>query len=579
MRTNLNFFRSQLIVKTLKQLGLEHVCLSPGSRNTPITFAFAKEPGLNKHVIVDERASAFFALGLAKSTGKPVAIVCTSGTAVAELYPAIIEAYNSRIPLIALTADRPPYLKNSGSNQTINQKQIFAANCDHYYDFGLPVNSESDFFDTINATQSIWENCRRPFSGPVQLNLPFEKPLEPASVDCEIDDLTISLLDEKIKDSIGSPFPRDFSKNVNLLIAPETNIMVVLGNGNYSEEFLDKCAELSDKLKIPVCLESPSALPEKKDYPFIRNFGNLLQSEKFHDLMDIDRIVIFGRNFTSKNVERFFGKWEKGLINISIKGEGFGKPAPNKRTVQINDLDAINSLINSDRFTGNRRSAFHDFIMKADKEFTRLLTSRFETPGIESEIELIATLPTLLKDHLETPVFFSNSLPVRDFDYLRALFKNPVYISRGASGIDGIIATAAGIATGAAKPSVLVTGDLAFHYDSNSLQFLKACNIPLFIILVNNGGGSIFEYLPVNDGSDEFQQYFKTETGVDFGKVASAYGIKHYAISAVVQLEEALKRFFLTPAPAVAQLKFDSIESKERKETIKTGIISAMTSF
>ncbi len=579
MRTNLNFFRSQLIAKTLKQLGLEHVCISPGSRNTPITFAFAKETGLNKHVIVDERASAFYALGLAKSTGKPVAIVCTSGTAVAELYPAIIEAYNSRIPLIALTADRPPYLKNSGSNQTINQKQIFAANCDHYYDFGLPVNTESDFIDTINATQSIWENCRRPFAGPVQLNLPFEKPLEPASFDCEINDETISLLDEKINASVGSPFPRDFSKNVNLLVAPESNIMVVLGNGNYPEEFLDKCADLSDKLKIPVCLESPSALAERKEYPFIRNFGNLLQSNKFHDLLDIDRIVIFGRNFTSKNVERFFGKWEKGLINISIKGEGFGKPAPNKRTVQINDLDAINSLINSDPLTGSRRVAFYGFLTKADKEFTKLLKTQFEKPGIGSEIELIATLSLLLKEHLDTPLFFSNSLPVRDFDYLRALFKNPVYISRGASGIDGIIATAAGIATGKAKPSVLVTGDLAFHYDSNSLQLLKAYNIPLFIVLVNNGGGSIFEYLPVNDGSDEFKQYFKTGTGVDFGKVTEAYGIKHNNISGVSQLEAALKEFFENPAPAVAQLNFDSTESKERKETIKAGIISAITSF
>lgn len=578
MRTNLNFFRSGLIVKTLKNLGLEHVCLSPGSRNTPITLAFAHEPGLKKHVIVDERASGFFALGLAKSTAKPVAVVCTSGTAVAELYPAIIEAYNSRVPLIVITADRPPYLRNSGSNQTINQKQIFAANCDHYYDFGLPENSEDSFYDTIKATESIWENSRHPFAGPVHMNLPFEKPLEPASHDCEIDDELIKELEPRLNSSGGSPFPRDFSKNINLLIGPETNILVVLGNGNYTPQFLEKCTALTEKFKIPVCLESPLAVSGSNGFPFIRNFGNLLQSEIFCSKLDIDMVVIFGRNFTSKNMERFFGKWEKGLLNISVKGEGFGKPASNKRTVQISDMDAINSLLNSEQNPGSRRTSFFEYIKKADSEFTHLLNSRFDQLSINSELELVAGLSALLKTAPESPVFFSNSLPVRDFDYLRALFTNPVYISRGASGIDGIIATSAGISEGSGKPTVLVTGDLAFHYDSNSLQIMKSKDIPLLIVLINNGGGSIFEYLPVYDGSNEFKDFFKTDTGVEFGKVAEAYGLKYRLIESTPQLQGAVEEFFETPASFVIQLKFDSQASKNQKDTIKAGIIASIRS-
>ncbi len=579
MRTNLNFFRSGLIVKTLKSLGLEHVCISPGSRNTPVTLAFAHEPGIYKHVIVDERASAFFALGLAKSTGKPVAVVCTSGTAVAELYPAIIEAYNSRIPLIAITADRPPYLRNSGSNQTINQKQIFAANCDHFYDFGLPENSGSSFIDTIKATESIWENSRHPFGGPVHLNLPFEKPLEPSSHDCDIDEETLKDIQTRMSESNGSPFPRDFSKNVNLLVGPETNVLVVLGNGNYSEIFLQKCAQLVEKFKIPVCLESPLPPPGSSGYPFIRNFGNLLQSEKFFSLLDIDMIVVFGRNFTSKNMERFFGKWTKGLLNVSVKGEGFGKPAPNKRTIQINDLDAVNSLLNSEETICSKRSAFFDMITKADNEFTHLLSSQFNSVSTASELELVGSLALLLKKEISSSVFFSNSLPVRDFDYLRSLFANPVYISRGASGIDGIISTAAGISAGSGRPSVLVTGDLAFHYDSNSLQILRAKQIPLLIVLINNGGGSIFEYLPVYDESEIFSEFFKTGTGVDFGMVAKAYGLNYKLIENTEQLETGVRSFFESPAPTVFQVKFDSVQSKKTKDTIKAGLISSIRSI
>ncbi|MBK7868930.1 MAG: hypothetical protein IPJ75_19100 [Ignavibacteriales bacterium] len=141
MKYNINFLVSQLLVETLIKLGLKHVCISPGSRNTPVTLAFARNEKIDKRVFVDERSSAFFALGMAKASGLPVAVVCTSGTAAAEMYPAIVEAYTAQIPLIVITADRPEYLKNTGSNQTINQTNIYSANCDHFFDPGLPETS------------------------------------------------------------------------------------------------------------------------------------------------------------------------------------------------------------------------------------------------------------------------------------------------------------------------------------------------------------------------------------------------------------------------------------------------------
>ncbi|KAB2909812.1 MAG: 2-succinyl-5-enolpyruvyl-6-hydroxy-3-cyclohexene-1-carboxylic-acid synthase [Ignavibacteriales bacterium] len=660
MKTNLNYFRSRLIVRTLIKLGLDNVCISPGSRNTPLTMAFAAEKELNKHPIIDERASGFFALGLAKSTGKPVAVVCTSGTAVAELYPAIIEAHNSRLSLIILTADRPPYLRNSGSNQTINQNQIYAANCDHYFDLGLPENSEEAFVNTIKVTASIWENSIHPYNGPVHVNIPFEKPLEPGSVDTEINEEILRRLKERIDGFPGAPFPREFSKNINLLIGSEENVLVVLGNAAYSAEFIKKCAQFSDKFKIPVCVEAPWKLPGLSNQPFVRNFGNLLLSKNFKKMLDFDKIIVFGRNFTSKNIERFFSRWNKALINISVKGEGLGKPADNKLTVQINDMDAINSLLSSETGFAHRRTASYQFIKKIDKVFSDFQKESFKELSINSEVELTAGIAQLLQDKEDIPVFFSNSLPVRDFDYVRELFRNRVFVNRGASGIDGIIATAAGVSTGFQLPTVLVIGDLAFHYDNNSLQLVAGKKIPLLILLINNGGGSIFEYLPVFDEvlgetsggnprgeeksiahlsvekttaeefigkntadetvrkntadetggknpaekklsnekfeekngknspekdcfsgeelnrTDDFKTFFKTDTGLDFQKIAAAYGIKQREIKSEKDLSEAFTQFFDSPEPTLIEVKFDSVASRRRKDALKEGIISSV---
>ena len=577
MKTNLNFFFSSIIVSTLQQLGLKHVCISPGSRNTPITLAFAANEFIRKHLIIDERASAFFALGIAKITREPVAIVCTSGTAVAELYPAIIEAYNSQIPLIVLTADRPSRLLNTGSNQTINQIGIFKSNCDFFYNLKRDEPSESRFLETIFELGTAWSNSLFPYPGPVHINLPFEKPLEPATFNVEIDDDTILRLKDTVSQQRVQNYYKDLKYNPGheFDISIDSNTLILLGNDNYSDDFIQDCVELGQKFSIPVCVESPLLNPTMLKPGVIRNFGNLLQSAEFVEKLDIDKIIIFGRNFTSKNIERFLDRFENKILKISLKGEGFGEFSEKRETAKVSNEEAIKILDTLLTNPSEKRTTFYNLLQSFDSQFSSLLRKQFSEENITSELEAIASLAHRLQKFSSTPVFFSNSLPVRDYDYLKEMFHNPVLVSRGASGIDGIQATAGGISTGFASPSVLVIGDIAFHYDSNSLQLIKKYSIPVLIILINNGGGSIFEYLPVYKESEDFSTYFKTETGLNFGKLVGAYGIEYKLTGSADEFRECVDKFFNSPSPMVIELQFDSQISKKRKDTIKNDIISS----
>lgn len=178
---NRNYFLASLFVKQLEVPQIKNVCISPGSRNTPLTLAFAENKKFKKYIHIDERSSGFFALGLAKQTNKPVVLITTSGTAVAELYPAIIEAYQQRIPLIVCTADRPAYLKNTGANQTINQENIFRNHIRKFWNVGLPSLTKKKLFSFTKKINEIIFLATEKDKGPVHINFPFEKPLEPNS--------------------------------------------------------------------------------------------------------------------------------------------------------------------------------------------------------------------------------------------------------------------------------------------------------------------------------------------------------------------------------------------------------------
>lgn len=575
MNYNINFLVSELLVETLVKVGLKHVCMSPGSRNTPVTLAFARNENIDKKVFVDERSSAFFALGMAKVTGLPVAVVCTSGTAAAEMYPAIVEAYTAQIPLIVITADRPEYLKNTGSNQTINQTNIYSANCDHFFDPGLPETSLFYLQGIVEMTKTAFLSTLSPSKGPVHINLPFEKPLEPSSYNCEVTKSELNSLHSLVNFSVNlkSDSIKDEYKTTDQIgLIPDHKVLIILANKHYDVEFLEKIIHFSGDQNIPVCLEATLNVRASLKEKFIQNLGNMLQSQKFVDQFNPDKIIIFGRNPVSKNLERYLNRCKVSLFVVNTKGENFGKASSNKTVLKMDENEFIGTLLTLEKNFSKLRIDFNQMIQKSDEIYSKELIASFKKDSLDSEVETMALLASMVSDNPDIPVFISNSLPIRDYDFLKQFFPNPVYSNRGASGIDGIISTSAGIATAYKTTAVLVIGDLSFHYDSNALQFIKKHQIPLLIILINNSGGSIFEYLPIYSESEEFDTYFKAETEIDFGSLVKAYGLKYYGVDSVLSFKNCINNFFDKPEPTVLKLKFDSTISREKKDGIKDEI-------
>lgn len=579
MKYNINFLVSQLLVETLVKLGLKHVCISPGSRNTPLTLAFARNEKIDKKVFVDERSSAFFALGIAKATGLPVAVVCTSGTAAVELYPAIVEAYTAQVPLIVITADRPDYLKNTGSNQTINQTNIYSANCDHFFDPGLPETSLFYLQSIIGMSKKAFISALSPLSGPVHINLQFEKPLEPSSFNCDVTESELNSLHSLVNnESEYKPVKLgNRLKPVNPInLDPDHKVLIILANKHFNVEFLENLKQLSTYLNIPVCLEATLDVVEPQKLHFIQNFGNMLQSPKFVKLLDPDKIIIFGRNPVSKNLERYLNNFGLSLYVVNAKGENFGRASGNKTVIKMEENEFIESLQLQKQNSSVVRAEFNQKIHKLDEIYRIELAKTFSECSLDSEADALALLSSLISTDCEIPLFISNSLPIRDFDFLKQFFQNPVYSNRGASGIDGIISTAAGISTAKKSPVILVIGDLSFHYDSNALHLLKKYQIPMLIILINNRGGSIFEYLPVYSDSEEFATYFKADTDIDFSSLVMAYGLKYFQVNYISEFKTIITDFLNSKQPTVIELRFDSQKSKKRKDELKLQILSSL---
>ncbi len=523
---NKNIFWCKHFVRLLAGLGIKHVCISPGYRSTPLTYAFAENKQIKKYIHVDERCSGFFALGLAKQTKSPTAIVTTSGTAVAELYPAVIEAYLQRIPLIVCSADRPEYLKSTGANQTINQENIFSNHIRYFYDFGLPTidfeiikNNSSKLLSIISI--SVNEN-----RGPVHLNFPFEKPFEPSNITDEINEEIF----EQIEEINVTVDRNEKESHTDQLIYDKIRSsgkgIIFCGIASYSRDVVEKIIAFSQLTGYPIFADGLSQLRfgKQRKENIISNYTALLKSEKFLDNFNPEVIIQFGSAPTSQSFLDFYEKSNAYKILINKFGDLKDPSRTVDNIIQTSSLDFCNSAIYNLEKLNNRNHEWKEKIAAIDKQVYRTKVKIIENAPFAAEPRIISE--TLKGIPPNSNLVFSNSLPVRDMDNFASLnnkhFK--VYSSRGASGIDGIVSTAAGIAVESKQPTYLIIGDLAFYHDMNGLLALKNLRIPLKIIMIDNFGGAIFEGLPIEKEMDDFQQYFKTPLYLDFRNFVKGYG-------------------------------------------------------
>lgn len=587
---NRNLLWANIFVDELARAGVRAACIAPGSRSTPLTLAFAGHPGIKVYSLLDERGAAFFALGLALAGGAPVALVCTSGTATANFYPAIIEANQSHLPLLVLTTDRPHELRDSGANQTIDQLKMYGDQVRWFVDVAPPqANPPAATLRYLRALAGrAVAVAQGSTPGPVHLNFPFRKPLEPTPVPGDVPEQPADTLSYGGRPD-GAPFTR-ISRG-RLTPTPEQLDMLAVAIQT-APRGLIVCGPRCPGGEFPAAV---TALAQVSGYPIL---ADALSGARFGPHLATTRALILGGYETFLRPEFTARRQPPNLIlhfgvtpTSKALGDYLAALPPHTRRIAINGSSAWHD----DAYTISD-------LLWADPELTcQLLTDRLNrlelAPRDESwqstlrqaEAQTWQTIDhlsrethfegALLADVLEllpnpALLYVASSLPVRHLDQ----FGRPnsaslrVFANRGASGIDGTISSALGAAAATNLPLVLVTGDLAFYHDLNGLLALQRCGVKATIVLINNNGGGIFHRLPIANFDPPFTDLFVTPHGLNFEPAARMFGAAYLPARTRPEFRDALKTALNSDTSHVIEAQTDSL----LHERVRREIVSAV---
>ncbi len=514
---------AQSIIEILRAKGITNIIISPGSRNAPLTIGFASHPDFKCYSIADERSAAFFAVGMAQQIKKPVAVVCTSGSALLNYYPAFAEAFYSQIPFVVISADRPQSKIDIGDGQTIRQENVFANHSLFNANLTEEASDENDFL--INeAINTVFAK-----KGPVHINAPFEEPLYET-----VSELSV---EPKIISSVTTDFIYDepLSEYASIWNASKKKLVLVGVNepNAVEQKFLDK---LADDPSVVVMIETTSNLHHPK---FINTIDSIITPFTHEDFLAFqpEILVTFGGMIVSKRIKAFLRKYQP------------------QHHWHIDDLRAYDTFgCLSKHFVVRPNVFFQSFFL-----FTEAAESQYNNyaQGIkklrqQKSLEYLTKIPfTDLKVFEKVlPVLpknsqlqISNSSPIRYAQLFDIDASIEVFSNRGTSGIDGSTSTAIGAAVGSGKPNVFIAGDIGFLYDSNAL-WNNYIPKNFKIILINNGGGGIFRILPGHDETPVFNTFFETSHCLTAEHLCKMFGLNYLTASNEAALVTSLKTLF-----------------------------------
>jgi 2-succinyl-5-enolpyruvyl-6-hydroxy-3-cyclohexene-1-carboxylate synthase len=539
----LNLRWAMALVEGLVAAGVDRAVISPGSRSTPLTLACLRHPGMKSWIQVDERSAAFFALGLAKADRRPVALVCTSGSAPANWFPAVIEASYGLTPLLLLTADRPAELRDCGANQTINQAGLFGGQVRASHELP-PAESTPQalrglgFLAARAADQSRW-----PLPGPVHINVPLREPLVPAGVLPEYAAATPKAVSYPVMqppaDEIAA-LARELSGRPGL---------IVCGEGNYENGFPAALAQLAEALACPV-LADPLANLRYGAHDRSRILGRydaFLRCEGFAGNPRPEWVLRFGAVPVSKQLQNYLAACDSAHILVEPHGRW---PDPLHQTTRLLRADpaAVCSALAAARPLPAPAAWLEGFVAQE-----RRAGALADAAGKPVEAEVVASLARRLAGGC---LFSGNSMAIRDLDGFAAGSDAPLRIvgNRGASGIDGNVSTALGLAAALGKPVAALLGDLTFYHDMNGLIAARGLNAT-FVVL-NNGGGGIFNYLP-QSGLEDFERAWLTPTELDFSHAARMYGLEYRKVECGGGFDAALAAALEHDGPDLIEVTVD----------------------
>ncbi len=551
--------------------GVAHMCMTPGSRSTPIALAAARHPGITLHVHVDERSSAYFGLGIARASGAPVAMFCTSGTAAANHFPAVVEAAMSRVPLIVITADRPPEMHGVGANQTIDQQHLFGTYVKWFHDPGVPEAGERARQQwAMVGNNAITHAVLLPPPGPVHLNLPFREPLLPSRRDGSIETPIAAPAQYTVSDT-GPDRMSAFAREVST----GHRILVVAGGLRVSPVGL---AELCYERGWPLLAEplSGARTPAAPDgFGGALTAGTLLAADLgFAAGHRPDLVIQFGAAPTSRSTQSLVRAADRLLIvdPDSIVGD------PDRRSTLRLERDAaeVVTSLRANRSTlppisADWYSDWHNADATVRITVDALLDD-WEEP-FEGRIarDLTAAIP-------ESGLLFAgSSMPIRDLDaYMAPRAGMRVLANRGASGIDGLVSTALGIAA-VAQPTYALIGDLSLLHDAAGLLWGARRSRGAVIVVVDNDGGGIFSMLPqASLAHDEFEQLFGTPHELDIESIARNAGAGVRTVDRAQVLVPALHEAGIAGGVQVIRVRVDRARAVELRKQVTSAVAAAL---
>ncbi len=514
---------AQSIIEILRAKGIYNIVISPGSRNAPLTIGFVNNPIFTCYSIADERSAAFFALGIAQQIKKPVAVVCTSGSALLNYYPAFAEAFYSQIPLIVISADRPQSKIDIGDGQTIRQENVFVNHC--LFNANLTENT-SDLNDVLiqKAIDTAFEK-----RGPVHINAPFEEPLYET-----ISELSVA---PKINSAIAKEYYKveDLSEYASIWNTCKKKLVLVGVNepNVVEQQFLDA---LANDPSVVVMIETTSNLHHPK---FINTIDTIITPFTNDDFLDFqpEILLTFGGMIVSKRIKAFLRKYKAKYhwhIDDLRAYDTFGSLTKHFEITPNLFFQSFFSLTQSIESDYNQK-AQNIKALRQQKSVEYLAKIPFSDFKVFEKV-----IPALPKN---SQLQISNSSPIRYaqlFDIEKSI---EVFSNRGTSGIDGCTSTAIGAAVGSKKPNVFIAGDIGFLYDSNAL-WNNYIPKNFKIILINNGGGGIFRILPGHNETPVFNTFFETSHCLTAEQLAKMFGFNYLTASTETTLENSLIALF-----------------------------------
>lgn len=564
---NITWLYTRAFVDELARSGVRHVCLCPGSRSTPLAMTFAEHDAFKMWMHLDERSCAFFALGLAKASRKAVVLVCTSGTAAANFFPAIAEASQACVPLIVLTADRPHELRDTGAAQTIDQIKIYGAYVKWFAEIAVPeANAEMLRYARTFACRAAATANETP-AGVVHFNMPFREPLVPLATE-------ISVNENEREAYFGRADGKAFVEISRAKILPDEKIIsnlaqslahnergVIVAGMQNDAQFPDAVAKLADALGYPILADPLSQVRcgEHCRENVIDSYDAFLRDGKIVQQLAPEIVLRFGAIPTSKPVLQYLQQ-HASARQILIDDASWNEPAHIASEMIRGDATLFCNELVEKIAAPRQKSEWLTEWQDINARTKSAIAAQLETYNEFFEGRVFSELAELLPNNVTC--FLSSSMPVRDADtFFPSNARNIRFLSnRGANGIDGVVSSALGAGATSEGKLVLAIGDLALYHDLNGLLAAKLHKLNALIVLVNNDGGGIFSFLPQAAYPEHFEKLFGTPHGLDFEHAAKLYGANFVDAKAWDEFRAAVKE-------SLARKGLDIVQVKTNRET------------